>query len=308
MRKFCLVVCVFLIHSTFLKACDICGCASSSFSMGLLPTSKHHFIGLRSSIKNFESREIHALSSRFDSEQHFISNEIFGRYKISKKIQVFALIPYVYNVKKDSSSTLKIDGLGDPVLLLNYAFVDNTDSLSKKFKQSGTIGIGTKFPLGQYFKLGFSEINMLPGTGSFDFISNLNYSIQYRSYGFQNETSFSLKTENKYMYRFGNAFTTSNMLFYRWNLNENLKLVPQLGMNYNFNWKDIKNGQKSEDTFNGGGIFNAQFNLFLIYKSFGLNLNMYVPVNQQLNEGYVRQKNSFRLALNYFINEKSKRK
>ncbi len=63
---------------TFVNACDICGCASSSFSMGLLPSSKHHFIGLRSSIKNFESREIHALSSRFDSEQHFPQQKFLG--------------------------------------------------------------------------------------------------------------------------------------------------------------------------------------------------------------------------------------
>jgi hypothetical protein len=295
-------------QATYVNACDICGSASSSFSMGLLPSSKHHFIGLRSSIKNFESREIHALSSRFDSEQHFSSTEIFGRYRISPKFQVLATIPYIYNVKKDSISTLTIDGLGDPVLLFNYVFVDNTDSLTKKFKQSGTFGLGVKFPLGVFYKLGFTEINMLPGTGSFDFISNLNYSIQYRSYGFQNETSFTLKTENKYLYQFGNAFSTSNMLFYRWLVNDNLKIVPQIGVNYNFNWEDIKNGKKSEDTFNGGAIFNSQVNLFVIYKNFGFNLNVFLPVNQQLNEGYVKQKNSFRLALNYFINQKSKRK
>jgi hypothetical protein len=308
MTKVILILGILFTQVTLINACDICGCASSSFSMGLLPSSKHHFIGIRSSIKNFESREIHALSTRFDSEQHFSTTEIFGRYKISNKFQVLATVPYIYNVKKDSISTLKIDGIGDPILLFNYVFVDNTDSLTKKFKQSGTIGIGVKFPLGSFYKLGFSEINMLPGTGSFDFISNLNYSLQYRSYGLQNETSFTLKTANKYLYQFGNAFSSSNMLFYRWVVNDNLKIVPQIGVNYNFNWEDIKNGKKSEDTFNGGAIINSQFNLFVIYKNFGLNINMFLPLNQELNQGYVRQKNSFRVALNYFINEKSKRK
>jgi hypothetical protein len=36
-------------------ACDVCGCAASSFSLGLLPSSNHHFIGIRSNIRTFQT-------------------------------------------------------------------------------------------------------------------------------------------------------------------------------------------------------------------------------------------------------------
>lgn len=289
---------------TYSQACDICGCAASSFSMGLLPNSKHHFIGLRTSLNSFESRDVHSISSRANSKEYFLTNELYGRYKFAKKFQVLAFIPYVYNQKTDSLQKQSINGIGDISLLMNYVFIDNSDSLTKKFKQVGTIGGGLKTPTGQFFKLGFEEINMLPGTGSWDFIFNANYSIQYKSFGLQSESSFTLKTTNKYLYQFGNAFSNSELLFYRWVLNSNLKIIPQIGLNFNHNWKDRKNGFFSEDTFNGGNILNAQFNLALLFKNLAFSSQIYIPLKQNLNQGFVSQKSSIRFSVNYFIKNK----
>ncbi len=289
---------------TYTQACDICGGASSSFSMGLLPSSKHHFIGCRTSFKSFESRDLHSLSGRVSSQEFFTTNELFGRYKLSKKFQVLAFVPYVYNQRKDSVETWVIHGLGDVSLVSNYVFIDNSDSVKKQLKQAGTVGFGVKLPTGQYFKLGFDELNMLPGTGSFDFIFNSNYSIQYKAFGLQSETSFTIKTANKYLYQFGNALSNTEVFFYRWEVNENLKILPQIGLNINHNWKDRKNGFLSEDTFNGGSIFNAQFNLGIMYKKWGITAQVFAPIKQNLNEGYVTQKSSFRVSMNYFITKK----
>lgn len=291
---------------TYSQACDICGCAASSFSMGLLPNSKHHFIGLRTSYKSFESRDLHSISSRATSNENFLTSELYGRYKFAKKFQVLAFIPYVYNQKTDSVQTLTIKGMGDISLLMNYVFIDNSDSLTKKFKQVGTIGGGLKTPTGQFFKLGFEEINMLPGTGSWDFIFNANYSIQYKAIGIQSESSFTLKTANKNLYQFGNSVSNSELFFYRWVLNSNLKIIPQFGVNFNHNWKDRKNGFLSDDTFNGGNILNAQINLAILYKNWACTSQFFIPLKQNLNEGYVSQTSSIRLSINYFIKNKNK--
>ncbi|MES2587449.1 MAG: hypothetical protein V4622_00630 [Bacteroidota bacterium] len=301
MKKYLLWIAVFL-FSVYSYSCDICGGATSSFSLGLLPNSKHHIIGLRYISKTFESRDLHTY--KIHSSENFTSSEIFARFKLSNKFQLLSSIPYIYNVRKTNLEKQTIKGLGDINLLSNYVFVDNADSLTKKVKHTGTIGLGVKLPTGTYNILGFTELNMLPGTGSFDYLANVNYSLQYRSVGLQNETSFSYKTENKYLYRFGNNFSSSQIFFYRWVLNQNLKIIPQIGLNYSHNWKDIKNRKKSEDTFNGGDILNAQMNLFISYKNWGFSSQIYLPIYQNLNQGYVTQKSTFRLSINYFISKK----
>lgn len=297
---FALFLCVSHSH-----ACDICGSASSAFSLGMLPNSKQHFVGLRSTMRWYESEpapdghEFRGVSSQF-----FTSTEIFGRYKISKRFQLQGFVPYVVNQKTDSKTTT-INGIGDVMLIGNFVFVDNMDSIQKKVRHSGTIGLGVKAPTGQFFKLGFEEINMLPGTGAVDFIANLNYLFQLQNnIGFQNETSFTYKLTNKYQYRFGNALSISQVIFYRWKINETFSIVPQLGAQWMHNWKDLKNGQLSEDTYNGGSLVNGQASIFFMWKSWGLNIQGQLPIYQQLNRGYVSQLGMVRCAVNYFMNSK----
>lgn len=290
--------------TTTSHACDICGCAANAFSVGMLPNSKHHFIGVRNTSRWFESQPApDGHGFRGISTQLFNTTELFGRFKLGKRFHVQAFIPYVYNRKTDSITT-PIHGLGDIVAMGNFVFIDNMDSLNRKVRHSGTIGLGVKTPTGQFFKLGFEEINMLPGTGSVDVIANLNYSVQFHNWGLQNESGFTYKTENKYKYRFGNALSISQLFFYRWDVNEDLKIIPQIGLNFMHNWKDRKNGVLSEDTFNGGNMYNGQFNVFLLYRNVGINVQVYIPLAQQLNSGYVTQKTMLRCGVNYFINSK----
>lgn len=295
---------LFTLITVFSYACDICGCAANAFSVGMLPNSRHHFAGVRSTFRWFESKPApDGHGYRGNSSQFFTTTELFGRYKIGKRFQIQAFIPYVFNQKTDSITT-NIQGLGDVVALGNFVFIDNMDSLDRNFRHSGTVGLGIKAPTGQFFKLGFEELNMLPGTGSVDVIANLNYSVQYKNFGLQNETGFTYKTQNKYKYRFGNALSISQMIFYRWDINEDLKIIPQAGINYMHNWEDVKNGELSEDTFNGGDVYSGQVNLFVLYRNIGINAQVFIPVSQRLNRGYVTQKAMFRVGVNYFINSK----
>lgn len=299
-----LMAMLFVITTVISFACDICGSASSAFSVGMLPTSKHHFIGLRSTVRWFESQPApDGHGYRGISSQLFTSSELFGRYKLGKRIQLQGFIPYVINQKTDSVVTT-IHGLGDVVVMGNFVFIDNMDSTSKKIRHSGTVGIGVKAPTGKFFKLGFEEINMLPGTGAVDLMANVNYSVQFNKIGLQNETGFTYKTTNKYKYRFGNALSVTQLVYYRVDLNNGLKIIPQLGLNYLHNWKDMKNGILSEDTFNGGNLLNGQVSVFVIYKSWGVSLQVQIPLIQQLNRGYVSQKMMLRCGVNYFISSK----
>lgn len=285
-------------------ACDICGSASGAFTSGMLPTSMYHLVGARTTLRWFESYPSpDGDGFRAVSKQFFTSTDIVGRYRIGRRFHLQGFIPFVHNQKTDSMTTV-IQGLGDIVVLGNYVFVDNMDSLSRKFRSAGTIGLGVKAPSGKSFKLGFDEVNMLPGTGSTDLIANVNYVLEYRNFGLQNESGFTYKTENKYKYRFGNALSITQVMYYRWKVSEEVILVPQLGVNYMHNWKDRKNGVYAEDSFNGGSVFNAMANLFIYYKNFSFNGQFFFPLQQSLNENLVRQKAMVRVGLNYFIKSK----
>ncbi|NVK63726.1 MAG: hypothetical protein HWE22_04025 [Flavobacteriales bacterium] len=292
---------ILLLTMNNVYACDICGGASNSFTVGLLSNNKNHFVGIRSGIRWFESAptpDDHGYLGV--SHQQFTTTELFGRWRVSKRFQVLGFVPYVYNSKMEDVRT-NISGLGDVILMGNYIYLDNTEKKDVTFKHIGTVGLGVKIPTGTYFQLGFDEVNMLPGTGSWDGILNLSYMIQKDNFGLQNESSFTYKTENKYTYRFGNAFSYMGLFFYRWKLKEKVQIIPQLGVSVAHNWKDRKNGELSEDTFNGGNIVGAQVNLRMIIKQIGVNIEGNVPVSQSLNKGYVDQKGMIRVGVNYYI-------
>lgn len=282
-------------------ACDICGGASNSLTIGLLSNNKNHFVGIRSGMRWFESSptpDDHGYLGV--SHQQFTTTELFGRWRVSKRFQLLGFVPYVFNSKMEDVRT-NIAGLGDVIVMGNGIFLDNTDKKDATFQHIGTLGLGVKAPTGTYFKLGFDEVNMLPGTGSWDGILNASYLIQKDDFGLQNESSFTYKTENKYTYRFGNSLSYSGLFFYRWKLNEKMQIIPQLGISVAHNWKDRKNGELSEDTFNGGNLVSAQLNLRMIINQIGVNIEGSVPVSQTLNRGYVDQKGMIRVGINYYL-------
>jgi hypothetical protein len=286
-------------------ACDVCGCAASSFSLGLLPSSNHHFIGIRSNIRTFQTTHPPLFGFQEPStDEVFTSTDLMGRWKINHRFQLMAVVPYVYNSQKTTETTIANQGLGDITLLGNYVFIQNTDSLTRKFKQAGTFGIGAKLPTGKFDNTNVNNRNMLPGTGTIDFIASLNYSIQKGSWGYLTESSFSYKTENKYDYQFGHALGTTHLAFYRWVLNENLRILPQVGLNYNHNFRDRIKGKVTDDSYNGGTILNAQFTVAAIFKNWMFSANYFAPVYQDLGNGYVVQKTALRFGINYFITKK----
>jgi hypothetical protein len=299
-----------LLYGIFAHACDVCGCAASSFSLGLLPSSNHHFIGLRSGFRTFTTTHPPLFGVQDPpSSQLFVTTELYGRWKISRKFQLLGMVPYVQNQEQSAEKSLNIRGLGDITILVNFVFVQTTDSLTRHWKQVGTVGLGVKSPTGKFDRTNAANAiddpligrNMYPGTGAFDFIANLNYSLQRSSWGYLTESSFSYKSANKSEYQFGHALSTTHLAFYRWNINENLKFLPQAGFNYNHNLSDRIAGKPTDLSYNGGTLLNAQLSIALIYKNWAFTATGQIPLYQQLGNGYVEQKTAFRFGINYFI-------
>lgn len=283
-------------------ACDMCGSASSSFSLGMLPSNGQHFIGFRAQQRHFVSTAMHDASQ--STREYFRSGELMGRFSLNKKIQLMAVLPYTWNQRTDGNYRLNSYGLGDLTVLGNYVLVNQNDSLSRTYKHNATLGFGVKAPTGNWRNDILSQRNLLPGTGSFDFIISGNYALQKGTWGYLTESSFTLKTANSDGYRFGNSLSTTHTLFYRWMINGNLRFIPQLGLAFSQNWQDRENGRISDETFNGSSLLQIQIGISVSYKKLMLNIQYFKPLAQQLNQGYVKQIEAVRLSLNYFINKK----
>jgi hypothetical protein len=305
MKKITLLF-LLVLSSTGVFACDICGCAASSFSLGVLPGNNQHFIGMRSSLRSFTTK--HPILFGIvepPSQEWLTSSDLMGRYTVNERFQFVGILPWVTNWQKTENRTIQVNGIGDPTVLGNYIFVNTTDSLTRKYKQLGSIGLGVKMPLGKFEVASSDENrNLMPGSGSWDGLINAAYSVQRGNWGFMNETSYSLRGENKQAFKFGNAFSTTNLFFYRWIVSENVRVIPQLGFQFNKNARDQFSGIVTDDSFNGGTLFNSQIGTIVLLKNWAISAVYFLPVYQHIGNGYVEQHHAARLSLHYFFNSK----
>jgi hypothetical protein len=307
MKKLVFIFALLFLNYNF--ACDVCGSASSSFSLGMLPGNQSHFVGIRSTVRTFKTTHPPLFGMKIPgSEELFTTTDLFMRFSLSKRFQLISVVPFVNNrqTPDDTRVPFTVRGLGDVSLLGNYVFINTTDSLTKKFKQSGSAGLGLKMPLGKFDNSTINNRNMLPGSGSWDFMVNFSYSIQKGSWGFFNESSYSLKTANKDNFQFGNAFSSSNLAFYRWNINDDWRILPQLGIQFSQNQRDKIDGYVTDLSFNGGTQLNIQTGGMWFYKKWAFSPTVWIPLHQTLGEGYVNQKVFARFSINYFIPKKKK--
>lgn len=270
-------------------ACDICGCANGSSFVGLLPRSGNQFIGLRYRFRSFDS---HLNSQMLKTYESFQTSEIWGRFYPIKKIQILAYVPYNDNRQTMlySGSELRKHGLGDITVLAQYnilnTFFDTTNTSG--IYQSILIGGGLKLATGK-FKYGYSDEEVNPnfqlGTGSNDFLLNMIHTIKRKSFGLNTELGAKLTSKSNVHYQFGNRLSASTTAFYTYNFGD-ITIMPNIGINYDFGFKDIKEGTRNLQT--GGYSLMSGFGSQLYYKKIGTGISFQKPLAQNLGGGELK--------------------
>src|SRR6187402_3379639 len=102
------LLCAMLIFNT-LWACDICGCAAGSNSLGILPGFKKHFVALRWNERSFTSSHTPSLSedgsytaTETSSKEYFNTLDVWGRFNVHKRLQLYAFVPFSVHAKIDN--------------------------------------------------------------------------------------------------------------------------------------------------------------------------------------------------------------
>jgi hypothetical protein len=276
-----MVVIVLMATKTF--ACDVCGCSLGGNYFGILPLYSNNFVGLRWSQAKFHS-DIYPTPNipGQQSNDTYSKVELWGRYYVTKRIQLFAFVPYVYNNMNGTDQVVGAGGLGDINLMANYVLVNNSDEKGD-WKHSLITGGGIKLPTGKFSLYDKGKIinrNFQMGTGSVDFNVNAVYTIRYKKTGLNIESGYKINTRNHDDYLFGNQFRLSSQLFF-WQKAGVFSFLPHAGVYYE-NAAMHKDGDIMQINTGGSALLSSG-GLDIYVGHFTVGVNVQSPMVQHYN-------------------------
>ena len=230
-------------------ACDICGCASGSNSLGLLPLVQRHFVGFR-----FQSQYFHtdAHGSEPDAMEYFRTVDLWGRWQPHRRLQLIAAMPYQFTLRRfDNGNHLHVNGLGDFSLLTQWAVIDPSRQHFRLWRHTLQIGTGIKLPTGSTHVTADENDLVLPalqpGTGSRDGLFSALYALRRGAWGASMDATIRLMGKNADTYQFGHRLNGSLRLFGTKNLGKTT-FLPFIGATLDARREDREQGKHVDDT------------------------------------------------------------
>lgn len=275
-------------------ACDVCGSGANSQTLGLLPNMNRHFISVLYQYSGYESNHPSLFAGRPNEENRdaYHTLQVWGRYAIKERLQLFAFLPYKYNVQHSDTSTYINNGVGDATLLANVLVVNRQTKTGMQHQL--LTGCGLKLPTGQY--VGITEMdklglpNMQPGTGSWDVVVNGNYTVRGNALGANVDAAYTFTSPNKDAYKYGNRLNAGITGFYQIKKGK-MSLLPQAGVRYEYSLHDYDNYNKKWLNEQSGGYMCFAMAGIQGYRGrMGVRLMYQLPVSQHYSAGYVTAK------------------
>lgn len=283
MKKIFLLM-IAVLFTVSLQACDVCGCALGGGYMGLLPDFDRNFVGLRWSQAKFNAYMNHH-SEYFDDEySHDTYNklELWGRFKLGKRLQLFAFVPYSYNDMNGSVQKVTTHGLGDISVLANYRLL-KTENEAAAFQHTWMAAAGIKLPTGKDDLADNGTLvnpNFQLGTGSVDFIFNTSYQVTRNRVGTYLEAGYKFNRRNKEDYRFGNQFYLAANVLYTLSAGA-FTFLPNAG--FFFEQADQHRDGEVIVTNTGGNALFVSSGIETYFKTISFGVNYKAPVTQRFN-------------------------
>jgi hypothetical protein len=298
MQKF-IAVAGFLCLANCLLACDICGNSTGQSSMGILPKYQKNFIGIRYQFRSFNTEHPPSLLSAQGSVKNtYHSAELWGRYLVTKRINLFAFVPYNRYFQKEGNLNTETKGLGDISLMAAYIVLNTGDSMDHRWKHYLQLGGGVKLPTGKTTGRESNNPNMQSGTGSVDFPFNMLYILRHRQLGLSSELSCRINGMNHDTYKIGNKLNGSLRMFYVKRF-RSFSILPSAGASLELLQQDIKNRYIQE--YSGGRSFLLNTGTDLYYKDFALSMNVQTPLYENLNRGISSSSARLLISLIYLL-------
>lgn len=281
-------------------ACDICGCGAGSNYLGILPDFSTRILGLR-----YRGNAVMThvgpggSSSYLTTNERYHTAELWGGWTFGNKFRVMATVPLSYNTRKSQEENLSKTGPGDASLQGFYHLLGNRRNLgSILLVQDLWIGGGVKLPTGKYEPKDYEHTgqnaNLFQlGTGSFDFLLSGMYDLRLQDLGLNLSAGYKLNTTNKYDYNYGNRFSSSAQLYYKFRLAKMISIAPNTGISYERSAQDLDDGYK---VFSSGGYtLFATAGAELMYRKLAFGGNWQPIMAQRLASGLVQARSRMML-------------
>ncbi|WBU90281.1 transporter family protein [Cellulophaga omnivescoria] len=290
-------------HYVFDDFCDTCGCSGNGGSMGFGTGLDTNFAGVRYISQSYRSRDGIFNNSPWIDE-NFNTLQAWGRVPVGKHFLVNAIVPYhFHNREFANKSSQNINGLGDITLLGFYKILAKQDSIMVVGPQhSLQVGGGVKMPTGSFNRAnntGSVNTSFQLGTGSWDYVTAVNYGLTHNNWGMSAMVNYTFKTKNSEDYQFGNQLNYGINTYKTYYLSPDFALTPALGVSGENYDEDESYGLSVLNT--GGDVLFGKLSVEASYKTYSLGVTTMLPIDQDLNNGKVEVKNRISLYLNVNI-------
>lgn len=296
-KLFLSIIILFILSATY--GCPICGCGVGGFYIGLLPTYKSHFIGIRYQYAHYETN----LTDEPDqfSHDHYHQVEIYGGITLGNHWQLLGFIPYHLNHQITDDGIVDRNGLGDITLLANYKLwqSSNLNKNNNAFAQEFWLGAGVKLPTGKY-KVNFKDssneelddllgdVNSQMGTGSVDFIFNVMYNIHLNKFGINTTANYKVNTSNNSNFKYGDRASVNSFAYYQAKAGKKIYMAPNIGALYEYATANHLANNKVSET--GGYVALASAGLDINLKKITIGTNVQLPFAQNYAHGQTEAK------------------
>jgi len=275
--------------------CDACGCAAGNGSSGFESLLNPQFIGIKYFAQHYKAKE-NLFTNELSQDQYFNTIQIWGKIPITEKLSVYGSLPFQFHEKKTLQGDIRINGIGDASLMGIYQILNSKNT----FHQLNG-GFGVKIPIGKFDEKGISGVNpsFQLGTGSWDYQLVLNYKFQKNLFALLINTDYTIKTENKKHYQFGNQWNYAMTGFQQIWRNENSIISGKLGLQGEvYDWNK-QFGEVMPRT--AGSALYGKIGFEASYKKWSIGSEVMLPAYTNLASGDIEAKSRFGLFINFGI-------
>lgn len=271
--------------------CDACGCSVGSASSGFESILNPQFIGIKYLHQNYASKT-NVLNTSYDVPEHYNTVQLWGRFPITEKIDLYGSLPYHFH-ERDTSPKQKLSGIGD--LSVSAIYKINLDSAQTHHIY---LGAGIKIPIAKFDETTVDSYNpsFQRGTGSWDYSAILNYTLMRSQWALAFSTDYTFKNQNKKYYRFGDQWNTALTGYYIHNFSK-FTLSPRLGIATEKYLQNVQVGEKIPHT--GGYLILGKLGAEASFNRFNLGIEGQLPLKSALSDNYVKIKNRFSIYVNF---------
>jgi len=281
-----------------LDDCDACGCSAGNGSSGLGTFLNPQFIGIKYFYQNYKVRE-NIFVKEPKTNEFYNTVSLWARIPIGKKIEIYANLPYMM-LQRDIQPKIATSGMRDMTIMGNWNVLKTFKKIEKT-PHNLSLAFGIKLPTGKYEKANTTSTNpsFQLGTNSWDYISGINYMYKKETWAIQLYNDYTIKTENRNYYKFGNQWNTMLMGYYLIDLGNDTRVSPKFGFSSEVYQKDEQLKDKLVNTA-GYAVFGKGGFEFAV-KRFSLGMELMMPVSQNLRNGEIKVVMRSAISINYAL-------